>query len=54
LDEATSSLDNKIEKMVLDNIDKILEDKILITVAHRQTAIQHSNRLIKFNNGKIS
>jgi subfamily B ATP-binding cassette protein MsbA len=53
LDEATSSLDNKIEKMVLNNIDKVLKNKILITVAHRQSAIQHSDKLIKFNNGQI-
>lgn len=53
LDEATSSLDNKNEKLVTDLINDLMQDKIVICVAHRLSTIKNSNHIVFMQNGKI-
>lgn len=53
LDEATSSLDNLIEKKILLNLKTELKDSIVITVAHRLSTIQDSDKIFLFSNGRI-
>jgi len=52
-DEATSSLDNRVEKKILENLNSILKDKIVITVAHRLSTIYDSDMIFLFADGKI-
>lgn len=55
LDEATSSLDSKTEKLIQKSIENILDDKkkTVIAVAHRLSTIKDMDRIIVLNNGKI-
>lgn len=54
LDEATSSLDNENEALVLETLSKMAENKTIITVAHKLSAIIKSNKIIYINNGQIA
>ena len=53
LDEATSSLDSKSEKLVQDAIDKLMINKSSIVIAHRLSTIQNANKIIVLDKGEI-
>jgi ATP-binding cassette, subfamily B, bacterial len=53
LDDATSALDNKTEKMILENIKNICKGKIVILVTHRSTALKESGTVIFLESGCI-
>lgn len=53
LDEATSSLDNKTEKQIMDEIYDISKDKTLIVIAHRLSTIQNCNQVYRVENGTV-
>lgn len=52
-DEATSALDNTNEIIIQKNLEKIFSDKTMITIAHRLTTLQNSDRILVFDKGKI-
>jgi ATP-binding cassette subfamily B protein len=54
LDEATSSLDAKSEKEVQEALEVLMKDKLTIIIAHRFSTIQHVDKVIVVENGKIS
>lgn len=54
LDEATSSLDSISERKVQDALDNLMEDKLVIIIAHRFSTIQSVDRLIVLDKGRIS
>ena len=45
-DESTSSLDNETENKLLKALESYIEDKTVITIAHRRTSIEKSDRVI--------
>ena len=53
LDEATSSLDIKTEKKIIDNLKYFTNDKIVFMVAHRLTSLKHCDKLMLMENGRI-
>lgn len=53
LDEATSSLDAKSEKEVQDALETLMKKKLVIIIAHRFSTIQHVDKVIVIQNGKI-
>ena len=53
LDEATSSVDTKSEKLIQYAIDKLTENRTSIIIAHRLATIQKADKIIVFNHGKI-
>ncbi|MFS8158671.1 MAG: ABC transporter ATP-binding protein [Candidatus Roizmanbacteria bacterium] len=53
LDEATSSLDAKSEKEVQEALENLMEDKLVIIIAHRFSTIQNVNKIIVVDDGKI-
>ena len=54
LDETTSSLDSKTERIIQNNIEKKLKNKTLLTIAHRLSTLRNTERIIFMENGKIS
>ena len=52
-DEATSSLDSKSEKDVQDAIEKVLNYKTALIVAHRFSTIKKATKIVVMNNHKI-
>ncbi|MDO5737697.1 MAG: ABC transporter ATP-binding protein [Eubacteriales bacterium] len=53
LDEATSSIDTETEKKIQTAIEKILEDRTALVVAHRLSTIKQADRIIVIEQGKI-
>ena len=52
-DEATSSLDQESEKVILSSIKSFSQNKTIITIAHRLSTILNADRVILMDNGKI-
>ncbi|MCM2272773.1 MAG: ABC transporter ATP-binding protein/permease [candidate division Zixibacteria bacterium] len=53
LDEATSALDSQSEQLIQDALRKVLVDKTAIIIAHRLSTVQHVDRIVALENGKI-
>lgn len=53
LDEATSALDAQNEKSVQASLDKIMEGKTSVIVAHRISTIRDADEILVFNEGNI-
>jgi len=53
LDEATSAMDNIIEKIVMDNVISLLKDKTLIVIAHRLETIKNVDTIFVLKDGII-
>jgi ATP-binding cassette subfamily B protein len=53
LDEATSSLDAKSESEVSAAIDNLMQDRMVIVIAHRFSTIQNANKVVVLNDKKI-
>jgi subfamily B ATP-binding cassette protein MsbA len=53
LDEATSSLDTEIEKLVQDALIKMMENRTSLVIAHRLSTVQNADEIIVLGNGKI-
>ncbi len=54
LDEATSSLDSKSEKLVQDALEKLFKNRLVIIIAHRFSTIQNVDRVIVLDKGTIT
>ncbi len=54
LDEATSALDNASEIIIQESLDKLAEGRTTITIAHRLTTVEDSDRIYVLNDGKIT
>ena len=50
LDEATSALDYETEKIIFDNLEKSLSNKIVIFVSHRPSAINRMSKVYEIHN----
>ena len=53
LDEATSSLDAKSEKLVQDALEELMKERLVIVIAHRFSTIQNADRIVVLEGGKI-
>ena len=53
LDEATSSVDTRTEKLIQKAMDKLMENKTSFIIAHRLSTIRNADKIIVIENGKI-
>ncbi|MBR4231026.1 MAG: ABC transporter ATP-binding protein [Bacilli bacterium] len=53
LDEATSSIDTRTEKIVQDGMDKLMDGRTVFVIAHRLSTIQNAKAIMVMENGKI-
>lgn len=53
LDEATSNIDTETEKLIQESLEKVISHNTMIMVAHRLSTIQHANKIIVFDHGRI-
>jgi ATP-binding cassette subfamily B protein len=53
LDEATSALDAESEKLVQDALEKLMENRTTLVIAHRLATVRAAGRIIVMDDGKI-
>ena len=53
LDEATSSIDTRTEKIVQDGMDKLMENRTVFVIAHRLSTVRNSKAIMVLEHGKI-
>ncbi len=53
LDEATSSIDTRTEKIVQDGMDKLMKGRTTFVIAHRLSTIRNADRIIVLEQGRI-
>jgi subfamily B ATP-binding cassette protein MsbA len=53
LDEATSSLDSESEREVQQALDRLIEGRTTLVIAHRLSTVRHADRLVVMDGGHI-
>lgn len=53
LDEATSALDSESEKLVQLALDRLLQNRTALVIAHRLSTVQHADEIIVLDAGRI-
>ena len=53
LDEATSALDYESEKVFLENLNLMYQDRTVIMIAHRLSTVQHADFIVVLDRGRI-
>ncbi len=53
LDEATSSIDTRTEKIVQDGMDKLMSGRTTFVIAHRLSTVQNSDCIMVLEQGRI-
>ena len=53
LDEATSSVDTRTEKLIQKAMDRLMENKTSLIIAHRLSTIRNADKIIVIENGEI-
>ncbi len=53
LDEATSSIDTRTEKIVQDGMDKLMEGRTVLVIAHRLSTVRNSKAIMVLDHGRI-
>ena len=53
LDEATSALDTESERLVQEALERLMQDRTVLVIAHRLSTVQHADRILVFDQGRI-
>ena len=53
LDEATSALDTESERLVQAALERLMQDRTVLVIAHRLSTVQHADRIVVFDEGRI-
>ena len=53
LDEATSSIDTRTEKLIEQGMDKLMEGRTVFVIAHRLSTVRNSHAIMVLENGEI-
>ena len=53
LDEATSSVDTRTERLIEIGMDKLMQDKTVFVIAHRLSTVRNSDEIVVIENGEV-
>jgi len=53
LDEPTSSIDSKTERVILDALDDLMEGRTSFMIAHRLSTVRHVDQILVMSEGRI-
>lgn len=53
LDEATSNIDTRSEKLVQASMDKLMQNRTVLVIAHRLSTVKNANAILYLEYGKI-
>lgn len=53
LDEATSSVDTRTERLIEIGMDKVMDNKTVLVIAHRLSTVRNSEEIVVLENGEI-
>ena len=53
LDEATSSVDTETELLIQDALERLMQNRTALVVAHRLSTVQNADRIIVLHKGEI-
>lgn len=53
LDEATSSLDSVTERHIQDSLERLMQNRTTLVIAHRLSTLARMDRILVFDSGKI-
>lgn len=53
LDEATSSLDTQSERLVQDAINRVMQGRTCLVIAHRLSTVRHAHQIVVLEQGRI-
>ncbi|MGN1398648.1 MAG: ABC transporter ATP-binding protein [Erysipelotrichaceae bacterium] len=53
LDEATSSIDTRTEKLIEEGMDNLMAGRTVFVIAHRLSTVRNSNAIMVLENGRI-
>lgn len=53
LDEATSSIDTRTERLIEQDMDKLMEGKTVFVIAHRLSTVRNSHAIMVLEHGEI-
>jgi subfamily B ATP-binding cassette protein MsbA len=53
LDEATSSLDTESERLIEDAMERLLEGRTTLIIAHRLSTVRRADRLVVLDRGRV-
>jgi len=53
LDEATSSIDTETEQLIQQAVERVMDARTSLVVAHRLSTIQKCDRILVFHHGEL-
>ncbi|MEO9633039.1 MAG: ABC transporter ATP-binding protein, partial [Sulfitobacter sp.] len=54
LDEATSALDSEVEAAIQQTLDRVMEGKTVLAIAHRLSTLTEMDRIMVLDAGRIA
>src|SRR5690554_7886797 len=52
-DDATSTLDAKNEKIIMENLDTFFKDRTAVVIAHRLSTVKNADQIVALEFGEI-
>ena len=53
LDEATSSIDTRTEKLISEGMDKLMQGRTVFIIAHRLSTVRNADMILVLEHGEI-
>ena len=53
LDEATASVDNETERLIQQALERLMEGRTCLVIAHRLSTVRHADRILVMQGGSV-